>query len=152
MDELNKRVCSVMELFSVSKSDFATQLGIGLPTITHITSGRNKPGVDILQKILLTYPTLDAAWLMLGIGKMIKEEKKSINIDNELNNIKIINQKLNNFKQSTSQVVSYHKLFMDELRHFAELDAIIIKSQLELENCQQQLDAEIGNLVSKVNN
>lgn len=151
MDGLNKRVCQVMELFSASKSDFAAQLGIGLPTITHITTGRNKPGVDILQKILLTYPTLDAAWLMIGSGKMIKEEKRNINIDNELNKIKSINQKLNNFKQNTNQVISYHKLFMDELRHFAELDSIMIKSQLELENCQQQLEAEIGNLISKVN-
>ena len=82
MDELNKRVCDVMERFCGSKSIFATELGVGLPVITHISSGRNKPGVDILQKILHTYPTIDATWLMIGKGEMIKTEKPSLNILN----------------------------------------------------------------------
>ena len=150
MDELNKRVCEIMDRFCDSKSVFANELGVGLPIITHITNGRNKPGIDILQKILHTYPTINAAWLMIGKGEMIITEKTKLNIDNELNNITELVLKLNTFKTNTSQVISYHKLFMDELRHINELDSILLNTQSELDKTQQKINEEIDILKSKV--
>jgi len=152
MDELNKRVCIIMDRFSGSKSNFAAELGVGLPVITHISSGRNKPGVDILQKILHTYPIIDATWLMIGKGEMIKAEKPSLNIDNEINNIKNLAEKLNQFKENTASVISYHKLFMDELRHFSELDNILLNTQVGMNDLQQNLNDELNNLKFKVAN
>ena len=150
MDELNKRVCEIMDRFCDSKSVFANELGVGLPIITHITNGRNKPGIDILQKILHTYPTINAAWLMIGKGEMIISEKAKLNIDNELNNIAELVFKLNTFKTNTSHVISYHKLFMDELRHINELDSILLNTQSELDKTQQKINEEIDILKSKV--
>ncbi|MFY7733204.1 MAG: hypothetical protein ACOVSR_06945 [Bacteroidia bacterium] len=150
MDELNKRVCDVMERFCGSKSIFATELGVGLPVITHISSGRNKPGVDILQKILHAYPTIDATWLMIGKGEMIKTEKPSLNIDNEINNIKNLANKFELLKENTASVIGYHKLFMDELRHFTELDSILLKTQFGMNEIQQKIDEELLNLKYKV--
>ena len=150
MDELNKRVCEIMDRFCDSKSIFANELGVGLPIITHITNGRNKPGIDILQKILHTYPTINAAWLMIGKGEMIITEKTKLNIDNELNNITELVLKLNTFKTNTSQVINYHKLFMDELRHINELDSILLNTQSELDKTQQKINEEIDILKSKV--
>ena len=150
MDELNKRVCEIMDRFCDSKSVFANELGVSLPIITHITNGRNKPGIDILQKILHTYPTINAAWLMIGKGEMIITEKTKLNIDNELNNITELVLKLNTFKTNTSQVISYHKLFMDELRHINELDSILLNTQSELDKTQQKINEEIDVLKSKV--
>lgn len=150
MDELNKRVCEIMDHFCGSKSIFANQLGVSLPIITHITNGRNKPGIDILQKILLTYPSVNATWLMVGKGEMITTEKAKLNIDNELNNIAELVLKLSTFKTNTSQVISYHKLFMDELRHINELDNILLNTQIDLDKTQQNINEEIANLKSKV--
>jgi hypothetical protein len=150
MDELNKRVCEIMERFCGSKSIFANELGVGLPIITHITNGRNKPGIDILQKILLTYPNINAAWLIIGKGEMIAAEKAKLSIDNELNSIAELVLKLNSFKTNISQVISYHKLFMDELRHMNELDSILLNTQSELDKTQQKINDEIDILKSKV--
>lgn len=150
MDELNKRVCEIMDRFCGSKSIFANELGVGLPLITHITNGRNKPGIDILQKILHTYPSIDAAWLLIGKGEMLLREKTILNIDNELNNITALSAKLNTFKANTAQVISYHKLFMDELRHLNELDSILLNTQVELQQTQDKINAEVEVLKSKV--
>ncbi len=150
MDELNKRVVEVMEHFSNSKSDFALKLGIGLPTIAHIFSGRNKPGVDILQKILLTYPTVNATWLMIGKGEMNITEKASIDIENELIRINSLIENLNTFNNNTSEVIAYHKLFLDELRHISELDVLLTNSQTDLTKTQQELRGELSILKSKV--
>ena len=150
MDELNKRVYEVMERFCGSKSIFATELGVGLPVITHISSGRNKPGVDILQKILHTYPSVNATWLMIGKGEMIKTVKPSLDIDNEINNIKNLANQLEQFKENTASVISYHKLFMDELRHFTELDSVLLKTQFGMNEIQQKIDEQLLNLKLKV--
>lgn len=74
MDGLNKRVVRVIEKIGVAKTEFAEALNVSPAVITHISSGRNKPGVDILQKILTIYPTINAEWLMLGVGEMLKTE------------------------------------------------------------------------------
>ncbi len=150
MDELNKRVVEVMEHFSSSKSDFAIKLGIGLPTIAHIFSGRNKPGVDILQKILLTYPTVNATWLMIGKGEITITEKASIDIENELIRINSLVENLNTFNNNTSEVIAYHKLFLDELRHISELDVLLTNSQIDLTKTQLELRGELSILKSKV--
>jgi hypothetical protein len=152
MDELNKRVYEVMERFCGSKSIFATELGVGLPVITHISSGRNKPGVDILQKILHTYPSVNATWLMIGKGEMIKTVKPSLDIDNEINNIKNLANQLEQFKENTASVISYHKQFMDELRHFTELDSVLLKTQFGMNEIQQKIDEQLLNLKLKVEN
>lgn len=68
MDPLNQRVLRLIDLLGLSKSIFASHLGISLPLISHITSGRNKPGVDMLQKILIIYPQVNPLWLLLGEG------------------------------------------------------------------------------------
>ena len=150
MDELNKRVVKVMEHFSISKSDFALKLGIGLPTIAHIFSGRNKPGVDILQKILLTYPSINATWLMLGNGEMIVTQKPSLNIDNELINLKKLIDNISKFHQNTDQVIAYHKLLFDELRYISELDTLLTNTQSDLTEIQQNMKDELENLQFKV--
>jgi transcriptional regulator with XRE-family HTH domain len=150
MDELNKRVVEVMEHFCSSKSVFASDLGIGLPTIAHIFSGRNKPGVDILQKILLTYPTVNATWLMIGKGEMKTIEKVTIDIENELIRLNSLIDNLNTFNNNTSEVIAYHKLFLDELRHISELDVLLANSQIDLTKSQQKLRDELSILKSKV--
>lgn len=72
MDDLNTRVVRVMEKLGLTKTAFAADLDISLASLTHISQGRNKPSVEMLQKILLKYPAINAEWLLLGTGKMEK--------------------------------------------------------------------------------
>ena len=45
-------------------------------------SGRNKPSIDFIYKLLLNYPELDANWLVVGKGNMlINNEKNSKKIE-----------------------------------------------------------------------
>lgn len=74
MDDLNKRIVELMVKIGVSKTNFANDINVSQAVITHLTSGRNKPGVEILQKILQRYPKISAEWLLLGQGPMFKTE------------------------------------------------------------------------------
>ena len=68
IDEINKRVIEVMVRSDFSKSTFASVLDVSLPLITHITSGRNKPGLDIIQKLLTNFKDINLDLLLFGIG------------------------------------------------------------------------------------
>ena len=72
MNELNIRIIEIMVKLERTKSIFAKELGVSLPLIAHITSGRNKPGIEIIQKIILTYDNVNPDWLLNGKGSMFR--------------------------------------------------------------------------------
>ncbi len=77
---------------AISKTEFAEALNISPAIITHISSGRNKPGVEILQKILQQYTSINAEWLLIGKGYMKKTE--GFNKEIVLGNLKHIENTL----------------------------------------------------------
>ena len=52
-------------------------IGVNRATISHILSGRNKPSIDFLQKLLSSYPELNANWLISGVGDMKENQKQN---------------------------------------------------------------------------
>jgi len=48
----------------LSASQFADKLGIPRSSISHILSGRNKPSLDVVQKILRVFPEISAEDLL----------------------------------------------------------------------------------------
>jgi transcriptional regulator with XRE-family HTH domain len=65
-----------MESESLKSSALADNIGVNRATISHILSGRNKPSIDFLQKLLHSYPDLNANWLITGIGYMQENKKQ----------------------------------------------------------------------------
>ena len=57
----------------LSPGHFADSLGVQRSGVSHILSGRNKPGFDFIEKFLTHFPTVNAEWLITGRGKMYKE-------------------------------------------------------------------------------
>lgn len=73
MDKINARVLSLMTKLGKSKSEMARDIDVSPSIMSHITSGRNKVGLDVLQKISLAYPEVSTSWLLNGIGSMFQE-------------------------------------------------------------------------------
>src|SRR3979409_114064 len=70
MNNISERVIQLMVHLGHNKSSFAKALDISLPVLTHITTGRNRPGLDMIQKILLHDETVSPDWLLLGKGEI----------------------------------------------------------------------------------
>lgn len=66
--DISNRINHIITLKGITKKTFAEQTGLSQPIVSHITSGRNQPGLDVLQKILNAYPDLSSDWLILGKG------------------------------------------------------------------------------------
>lgn len=73
MGNINTRLDTFISSLGVSKNQFATSLGTSSAMISKITKQKVNFGVDILEKIITTYPHLNQQWLLTGIGEMNKE-------------------------------------------------------------------------------
>ena len=74
-----------MNEINISQTNLAENIGVNKATISHIMSGRNKPSIEFLEKLLNNYSYLNANWLITGVGYM----KKNQNIKESVNNKKI---------------------------------------------------------------
>jgi transcriptional regulator with XRE-family HTH domain len=86
---MNKRLLHIMEFYNLSPSAFADEIGVVRSSISHIISGRNKPGVDLIQKVLGKFKDVNPYWLLLGIGEMLLDKGSKINTkdSNEFTNV-----------------------------------------------------------------
>lgn len=129
MDELNKRVLSIMEKHQMSKSTFATVLEISLPVLTHISSGRNKPGLELIQKLLIKFPNINPDWLILGEGNMYRVKESKPDFSTEMQEIESIIQYLEAVEKRTDKVLEYHKIVHREISYLNDLDKLLHENQ-----------------------
>lgn len=66
------RLATVLTHFGLSPSQLAQKLGVQRSGISHILSGRNRPGLDFIVKLLQVFPQIDADWLLSGKGTMLR--------------------------------------------------------------------------------
>ena len=64
-----------MESEGLKSSELADNIGVNRATISHVLSGRNKPSIEFLKKLLCAYPNLNSNWLITGIGYMNTEKE-----------------------------------------------------------------------------
>ncbi|WP_326983724.1 helix-turn-helix transcriptional regulator [Chryseobacterium sp. MYb264] len=71
---LNERISKVIEYSNLTPSEFADEIDVQRSSISHITSGRNKPSLEFIIKIKSRFPELLWDWLVTGEGEMLKSE------------------------------------------------------------------------------
>lgn len=67
--EFTKRLQNVIDFYGESASSFAEKIGVQRSSISHILSGRNKPSLDFVLKVLSAFPEVELYWLMNGKGE-----------------------------------------------------------------------------------
>ncbi|WP_071843703.1 helix-turn-helix domain-containing protein [Hymenobacter sp. DG25A] len=65
-----ERIRTLLATRQLTPTQFADAIGVGRPIISHILSGRNKPSLEVVQKILTAFPDLSVSWLLSGQGEM----------------------------------------------------------------------------------
>jgi len=73
--DFTKRLQKVIDYYGESASSFAEKIGVQRSSISHILSGRNKPSLDFVLKVLSSFPEVELYWLMNGKGVFPKDEK-----------------------------------------------------------------------------
>ena len=68
--EFNSRVGKILKHYGLSASAFAEKISVQRSSISHILSGRNKPSLDFIDKVLQAFPEIDLLWLLSGKGQL----------------------------------------------------------------------------------
>jgi len=66
-----ERIRLLLETRQLTPTQFADVIGVARPIVSHILSGRNKPSLEVVQRILGAMPDLSMAWLLNGTGPML---------------------------------------------------------------------------------
>ena len=76
METDKDRIEKVMIKEGLNATQFAAEIGIKSPTLSHILNGRNNPSLEVLKRILDRYRTISSDWLILGVGPMYRGIKQ----------------------------------------------------------------------------
>lgn len=79
--EFTKRLKKVIDYYGESASSFAEKIGVQRSSISHILSGRNKPSLEFVLKVLSTFPEVELYWLMNGKGNFPSVENNKPKIE-----------------------------------------------------------------------
>jgi len=130
--EFSKRLKKVLEYYHLSASAFAEKIAVQRSSISHLLSGRNKPSLDFVLKVLKEFDEVELYWLLNGKGSFPKKSKKedfpstlfsdqTENIKNEKNPIQE-NSTIDSEKKETTTTPSFSKY----THNSSEIDKIII--------------------------
>ncbi len=70
---MDRRISTLIRVKKLTASEFAHMVGVQPSSISHILSGRNKPSLDFVLRILKTFPEINSDWLLLGQGDMLRK-------------------------------------------------------------------------------
>ncbi|CCG53307.1 Putative transcriptional regulator, XRE family [Flavobacterium indicum GPTSA100-9 = DSM 17447] len=91
-EEFIKRLEKVFDYYGMSASSFADKIQVQRSSISHLLSGRNKPSLDFILKIVEHFSEVDIMWLLKGYGDFPKnnnEKDVTTTLSSpEINNIK----------------------------------------------------------------
>jgi len=73
-EDFVKRLELLLDYYSLSASLFADKLGVQRSGLSHLMSGRNKPSLDFVMKIVENFPEVDLYWLLAGVGEFPKSD------------------------------------------------------------------------------
>ncbi len=68
------RLNKVMDYYQLSAAAFADKISVQRSSISHLLSGRNKPSLDFVLKVLEEFKDVELYWLLNGKGSFPKKE------------------------------------------------------------------------------
>ena len=77
IDDFIKRLEIILDYYNLSASAFADKIGVQRSSLSHLLSGRNKPSLDFIIKVIEVFPEVDLYWVLNGKGTFPKSEIKT---------------------------------------------------------------------------
>lgn len=71
-----KRLKQLMAYYDLNASSFSDTIDFNRSTISHLLSGRNKPSLEFVMKILHKFPEVNIDWLVDGKGDFPSNQEK----------------------------------------------------------------------------
>ena len=80
--DFSKRLEKILDYYGLSATAFSEKIEFNRSTISHLISGRNKPSLEFVMKVVNTFEEVNLYWLLNGKGSFpspAELEKKDAN-------------------------------------------------------------------------
>jgi transcriptional regulator with XRE-family HTH domain len=74
------RIRILLNHINLNAAQFADKIGVQRSSISHVLSGRNKPSLEFIQKMITAFPEINTDWLISGKGNINKESDENIDL------------------------------------------------------------------------
>jgi transcriptional regulator with XRE-family HTH domain len=64
-----KRLEKILDFYGLTATAFSEEIDFNRSTISHLLSGRNKPSLEFVMKVLQKFPEVELYWLLNGKGE-----------------------------------------------------------------------------------
>lgn len=88
-EEFVGRLELLLKYYGLSAAAFADKIEVQRSGISHLLSGRNKPSLDFVMKVVQTFPEVNLYWLLNGKGSFPPDHTSTASApsnDNQLKN------------------------------------------------------------------
>lgn len=136
-----ERIQELIDKLNTQPSKFADEIGVPRSTISHLVSGRNKPSLDFIMKIVEKYPEVNVDWIVFGRGNAFNTNDKNPEINYPQKTAeKSIEEPLKNQPDLFSNTNQSDDISA-KIKTFAEINKTETKESLEnTENIKQTKD------------
>ncbi|MBL4663832.1 MAG: helix-turn-helix transcriptional regulator [Flavobacteriaceae bacterium] len=76
--EFAKRLQGILTFYGLSATSFSEKISFNRSTISHLLSGRNKPSLEFVMKVLHQFPEVQLYWLLNGTGAFPSSSSEKI--------------------------------------------------------------------------
>ncbi|MEA1785374.1 helix-turn-helix transcriptional regulator [Arenibacter sp. GZD96] len=98
-DAIVQRLTQLQEFYGLSAAAFADKIQVQRSSISHLLTGRNKPSLEFILKIIAAFPEVTLDWLLLGKGNFPNETpSRSLPLGSES-----APEEVNDFRSVTNQ-------------------------------------------------
>lgn len=73
--EFAKRLSEILDYYGITAATFSDLLAVNRSTISHLLSGRNKPSLEFVLKVVNQFPEVELYWLLKGEGHFPTQSK-----------------------------------------------------------------------------
>jgi transcriptional regulator with XRE-family HTH domain len=116
-EEFIKRLEVILDYYGLNASAFADKIGVQRSSLSHLLSGRNKPSLDFILKILDVFPDLDLYWILNGKGSFPKNTNTTM--EEKVSNTPIEESKSNDLFDT---VKSENSIPVEEIKGTKQID------------------------------
>lgn len=74
MEHFIEKLEKILQYYGLTASGFADRVGVQRSSLSHLLSGRNKPSLDFILKIIDAFPEVDLNWILLDQGTFPKSK------------------------------------------------------------------------------
>lgn len=112
--EFSDRLRKIMGYYQLSAAAFADRIQVPRSSISHLLSGRNKPSLDFVMKVVKEFNEVELYWLLNGKGSFPLESEIPLKVESEISAPHSISELEDLNKGSFAKKIERIVLFYDD--------------------------------------